>query len=229
MGISLRNKSKAIVLIIALLSAVSVYAEELAYKCDLGLQGGVSYYVGDGNPHIFMHPQYAYGVQFRYKFDPRWSLQAKVQGQKIKFRMPEGSGDEKGTNQLWNLDVVGEFNFFRFGAKQYDDRIKQITPYIFLGIGVGAYSGFEAFGAYMPFGFGMKWKFAEHCQLHVAWQHQLFFADNVEGVNDMNNFDGMNGSNVLHNDLTSTLTVGIVFEFAKEKEVCRQCGYYRRR
>ncbi len=220
-------KYRNIVLIMLALSAVYLCAEERAYKCDMGLQGGMSYYVGDATPHIFMHIQPAYGLQFRYKFDPRWSLQAKVQGQHIRFREP--SGDDYGKNHLWNLDVVAEYNFFRFGVKQYDDRIKQLTPYIFLGIGAGAYSGFESFAAYLPFGFGLKWKFAEHVQLHAAWQHQLYFADNIEGRSEYDNANGLNGINILHNDLTSTFTVGIVFEFAKEREICRQCGYYRRR
>lgn len=212
-----------------LLSTLYAYADDPTYRCELGLQGGLGYYVGDATPHIFMHVQPAYGLQFRYKFDPRWALQTKLQGQHIRFRAPEGSAEDYAGNQLWSWDVVAEFNFFRFGVKQYDDRVKQLTPYIFLGIGASGYSNFESFAAYLPFGVGLKWKFSKRVQLHAAWQHQLYFADNIEGLAEYDNANGLNGSNILHNDLTSSFTVGIVFEFAREKEVCRQCGYYRRR
>ena len=84
---------RSVALITLILSALYVSAEELSYRCEFGLQGGLSYYVGDATPHIFMNPQYAAGAQFRYKFTPRWALQVKGQWQQIKF--PDS--DEQGT------------------------------------------------------------------------------------------------------------------------------------
>ena len=60
-----------------------LFAQEQPYLCELGLQGGCGYYVGDAAAHIFMHPREAYGVHFRYKFTKRWAIQAKVSGQRI--------------------------------------------------------------------------------------------------------------------------------------------------
>lgn len=217
-------------LITFLLSTMCMYAEDRPYLCEFGVQGGLSYYVGDAVPHIFMYPQYAAGGQFRYKFTPRWALQVKGQWQQIKYPAPDEQGvpvkDNMLKNQMINIDVVAEFNFFRFGQKQYDTRIKPITPYIFLGVGMGVYNDYSKVGAYMPFGFGMKWKFAPRWGLNIAWQHQLFFADNLENNPLYDNYPNeykMNGSNILKNDLTSTLTLGIVFEFARQKAVCRRC------
>lgn len=227
---AIKNTYRILSLLICLLSAVNSYTEELRYLCEIGVQGGMSYYVGDATQHIFMNPQYAAGAQFRYKFTPRWALQVKGQYQQIKFPKPDEQAiPQKGDyiyNQIVSIDGVAEFNFFRFGEWQYDTRIKPITPYIFLGIGVGIYSDFGDVAAYLPFGFGLKWKFSQRCGLNIAWQHQFFFADNLENNILYDNFPtdyNMNGINILKNDLTSTLTLGIVFEFGKQKAVCRRC------
>ena len=231
-----------------LLLPVCVWADTRMYHCDFGIQAGMSYYVGDATRHIFMNPLETFGGQFRYKFDQRWALQAKAQRQRITFREQATEGSLY-YNPMWHVDVTGEFNFFRFGERGYDMRVKPITPYIFIGIGASIYNGQAAkgddnvyplligsgnkpkFGVYIPVGIGMKWKFADRWQLQVAWQHQIYFRDNIEGISSLDGRQnpstgkqyGMNGTNILNNDLTSTLTLGIVFEFAKEKKVCNVC------
>ena len=231
------------------------------YLCEFGVQAGCGYYVGDATTHIFNNPREAYGAQFRYKFDSRWALRVEGMAHRItgvdynEKRLP--IKDEQGKKQMWttqmiNLDVAVEFNFFRFGERQYDRRVKPITPYIFLGVGVSVYGSglnvakwdWQYFGGqkgdansstqsvkavlvafYFPVGFGMKWKFSEHVGLNIAWQHNIYMADNLEGNKYLNNQYKMNGSNILNFDVTSQLTLGIVFEFAKEKKVCRTCRY----
>ncbi len=228
------------VLMMNVLSVHTVRAEKPEYQCEMGLQGGLGYYVGDVTDHVFSNIREAYGAQFRYKFDMRWALQIKGQGQRIAF--PEAVHLD--ANQLVNLDAVGEFNFFRFGAKQYDDRIKPLTPYIFLGVGMGIYTGVRDIkigedeegkkitepqadktraAAYIPFGLGLKWKFADRWGLQLAWQHNLYFADDLENSILYDNAYELNGSNILKNDLSSSLTIGIIFEFAKTDKVCRFC------
>ena len=112
--------------------------EKQPFLCELGLQGGCGYYVGDAAPHIFMYPREAYGVHFRYKFTKRWALQVKASGQRITAHDYTLKGEQLETmwqSQMVNVDVMAEFNFFRFGsANKYDKRIRPYTPYIFLGI-----------------------------------------------------------------------------------------------
>ena len=58
--------------------AVRVSAQTVReYRCELGLQGGVGYYVGDATEYVFQDVRGAYGLQFRYKFDQRWAIQVK--------------------------------------------------------------------------------------------------------------------------------------------------------
>jgi hypothetical protein len=91
------------------------------------------------------------------------------------------------------------------------------------------------FAMYIPVGVGMKWRFAPRCHLQLAWQHQIYVlnGDGLEGVYDikkphlLDDSYGMNGSNILNNDVLSTFTVGMVFEFAAEKKVCLHCKSYK--
>jgi hypothetical protein len=208
--------------------------------CELGIQGGVGYYVGESSPHIFMNPREAYGVQFRYKFTKRWAIQAKVSGQRITgneytYVVNEGPVrlDSKWTNQMLNTDVMAEFNFFRFdSSNKYDKRIKPYTPYIFLGLGVGVYGDMTTgekrkvtAAGYLPLGIGFKWKFAERCGLNVAWQHNIYFSDDLEAQKELNDRFHLNGWNWMNCDLTGMMTVAFVFEFARAPKSCRICNY----
>ena len=215
---------------------LGAYAQGQPYLCEIGLQGGCGYYVGDAAQHIFMHPREAYGVHFRYKFTKRWAIQAKVSGQRITgydYTMDGRKLDTRWQNQLINVDVMAEFNFFRFGeANRYDKRIKPYTPYIFLGIGAGVYGAngenkpiFNHAMAYIPLGIGFKWKFHDCVGLNVAWQHNIYMADNLESRESLDNKYQMNGWNWMNCDLTGMLTAGIVFEFGRAKAPCRICNW----
>ena len=215
-----------------LLFGQRVCAQDVPYLCEIGLQAGTGYYVGDAAPHIFMHPREAYGIHFRYKFTKRWAIQAKFSGQRITgndFTMDGNKLDTKWENRLYNVDVMAEFNFFRFDARNENDRrIKPYTPYIFIGIGAGLYNGISTpmtAMAYVPLGIGFKWKFAEFVGLNIAWQHNIYMADNLEGRKELDNKYQMNGWNWMNCDVTGMLTAGIVFEFAKAPKPCRICNW----
>lgn len=189
--------------------------------CEVGVQGGCGYYVGDATGHIFQNVRETYGGQFRYKFTPRWALAA--YGYEQTILIPTESGKER--QILGNVDVTAEFNFFRIGERQYDKRYMPLSPYMFLGVGCSMFRYEEAWtaAAYLPVGFGLKWKFSDHVGLNLRWQHNIFFSDKIEGKEDLNNKHELNGSNIFNNDITSQLTLGIVFEFARERKVCKFC------
>lgn len=228
------------------------YADERPYLCEIGLQGGAGYYVGDATPHIFSNVRETYGAHFRYKFTPRWALQVKGMTQRItgnekpwQHRLPTDT--VMWNNRLINMDVMAECNFFRYGKKNpYDSRIKPYTPYIFLGVGVAIYGGnavydidgavvkqtqrggqFSRVAAYIPFGIGFKWKFHDRLGLNIAWQHNLYIADNLEGVDELDNSYNLNGSNILNGDLTGQITASLVIELGKPKKICPFCEMNR--
>ena len=203
--------------------------------CELGVQAGCGYYVGDATPHIFMNVREAYGIHFRYKFNKRWAIQAKISGQRItgpEYDMQGAQLSPRWSNRLYSADVMAEFNFFRFGIyNKFDKRTRPYTPYIFIGIGGSLYNdilvaneGHALTGAgYIPLGFGFKWKFHERVGLNIAWQHNIYLSDDIEGQGPLNNRHHLNGWNWMNCDLTGMLTVGLVVEFVKVKKVCRMC------
>lgn len=231
------------------------------YSYDAGLQIGTGYYIGDANKIPFVQSRYAVGAQFRYKFNnQRFAIQFKMQRTCLAYSYameePVDQPIEQPVvpimyqNPMWTADLVCEFNFFKFGSPSFDYRVKTITPYLFLGIGGSASNKLAAVMAanpfptlnfkaievavYVPVGIGFKWKFADCWQLQVAWQHQVYLSDNVEGYlpnidyteddklteithGVLDNSHDLNGFNILNNDLTSSLTVGIVYEFGEQK------------
>jgi len=189
-----------------ILCPATVSASIKEYTCEIGAQVGCGYYVGDATKMIFTNPREVLGGQFRYNFDKRWAMQFKAQRQRVAFtyvaNLTEIGAEPtvaKFQNPMWSIDAVAEYNFFRFGLHPYDERIKPITPYVCLGIGVAMhnkmatplggnnpkYPALEFLkmsgGVYIPIGIGVKWKFAERWQLQALWQHQVYLTDNVEG------------------------------------------------
>ena len=222
---------EAIIGLLLLCVNLGIHAQAQPYTCELGLQGGCGYYVGDAAPHIFMNVREAYGAHFRYKFTKRWALQVKASSQRIagnNYTIRGEKLDSKWQSQLVNVDVMAEFNFFRFGtANRFDKRIRPYTPYIFIGIGAGGCgvgSSKAHAVAYVPLGIGFKWKFHERMGLNIAWQHNIYMADKLEGRDELDNKHQLNGWNWMNCDLTGMLTVGLVFEFAKAKKECRVCN-----
>lgn len=240
-------------LVLAMCLPTLVFGEDRLYHLEIGLQGGGAYYVGELSPYAFMSMGEAYGLQARCKIDRRWALQLKGQRQRVINTIEKGNdwGIRAGVYQvpMWHFDVTGEYNFFRLGLDEYDMRMKPFTPFIFVGIGMTVHNvvlmGDDVkypkmwvdhgnrldYALYVPVGVGLKWKFADRWQLQFAWQHNLYMlnGDGLEGAVDRHNpskFNdsyGMNGNNVMNNDVTSTLTVGVVFEFASKKDVCVHC------
>lgn len=191
--------------------------------------------VGEASPHIFTQPRWAYGAQFRYKFDARWALS--VHGMEHAIYRPETEAYVSAGKyttipdsmmHMVNVDVVAEFNFLRLGLTQYDSRYCPVSPYIFLGVGCGIYNGPGGQGhlkaaAYIPFGIGVKWKMARRFSMNLAWQHNLYFADDLERHALLGNTWQLNGSNIFNGDLTSQITLGLVFEFAQQRKICKFC------
>lgn len=224
------------------------HADNRPYMCEIGLQGGAGYYVGDATPHIFSDVRETYGAHFRYKFTDRWALQAKGMTQRItgnttQWQYRKATDTVMWTNRMINIDVMAECNFFHYGNKDpYNANIKPYTPYIFLGVGAAVYGGWDEktgelkpfckVAAYIPFGIGFKWKIHERMGMFIAWQHNIYIADNLEyvlpkdtgkGVGPLNNSYELNGSNILNCDLTGQLTVGLVLELGRAKKICPFC------
>ena len=241
--------------VLASVCVYSEESQHRFYYLEVGVQAGASYYVGELAPHVFMSTAECYGFQTRFKIDPRWALQLKGQRQRVVNNVKEGNewGITPDQYQLpmWHIDVAGEYNFFQLGLDEYNIHMKNWTPYISLGIGMTVHNTFATskegvmvavhfkdmnkldYAMYIPVGVGFKWKFAERWHMEMLWQHNLYMlnGDGMEGVMDKDRPDllddsyQMNGSNVMNNDVTSTFTLGLVFEFGAKKKACPYCNF----
>jgi hypothetical protein len=204
------------VVCIALFPAYVSAKEHPFYRMEVGVMGGASYYVGELAPHVFMSTAETYGAQLRVKFDPRWAVQTKVQRQRIAI------GE---SFPLWHVDVVGEYNFFQLGLDEYNIHMRNLTACMFVGFGVSLLKENKV-ATYLPVGIGLKWKFADRWQLQLAWQHNVYvdkYGDGLEGDSNFDNTHQLNGTNIMNNDIASTLTAGVVFEFGLEERKCVLC------
>lgn len=198
-------------------------------QLELGVQGGLMYYIGDAHPKMFQDIREMYGAEVSYLFTQRWSLMlqgttGRIAGRTAtQYGLPDPQG-EMWTNRLVDIDVVARFNFLPFGiTNKYDKKARPYTPYIFAGFGLAMHQNFTKFTPYVPVGVGFRWICSEHLGMFVAWQNNICFGDNLEPVPGYDNIYELNGSNPLNCDMTSTIQFGIVFEFAKEKKICKFC------
>ena len=228
----MRRSKRYIVLcwILVCLLPPQMYAQRVARnQVEVGLHGGMMYYVGDAHPKMFQDIREAYGLEVSYLFNQRWSLMLQGTGGRIAGRMPDSQGHPDPQGELWTnymvgIDALARFNFLPFGIHdKYDLRVKPFTPYIFAGFGLMMHNNFTRLTPYIPLGVGFRWACSEHVGMYVAFQNDICLDDNMEPFDEYNNIHELNGTNILNCDLVATIEFGIVFEFAKEKKICKFC------
>jgi hypothetical protein len=127
---------RAFLVPLLLLSAACASAQ----VSELGLTGGVSYYIGDINPykHYPKNTHLAGGLMYRYNFDQRYAL--RLQG--LYSRLEAYDSDSPDTLQqlralgfrtvLFEASAVLEINFFKYRGLTKDS--KNWTPFVFAGL-----------------------------------------------------------------------------------------------
>lgn len=131
----------------------SVFAEE---KLELGIQVGVGFHFGNGNPADGVERSYqnalssladdfptmeTFGAIARYSFDYRWAVQLQGMRQRLYFKEMYSSYFY---NAMWDIDVMVEYNILPYGLRAHRPwgvkglRIRpySITPYVAIGVGV---------------------------------------------------------------------------------------------
>jgi len=188
----------------------------LPQTMEVGLFGGLSYYLGDLNPGIhFLAPKPAYGVLARYNLDSRWVIKGSAFRGKVKGddRMGRTNGLRglKFESRITDISITAEFNFFDYFT---GSRRNTITPYIFGGIGVfffkptadgvdlrsigteGQNVGFDGRKPYklftfsVPFGIGAKYSINSRLCLSAEWGLRKTFTDYLDDVSTTYYLDG---------------------------------------
>lgn len=173
---------------------------------EVGVSGGLSYYVGDINPRKhFSDSQLAWGVLTRYYSSSRWAFRLSYSNINItgsdavaKFR-PERGLDFKA--KLHDISIVAEFNFFDYWT---GSRRNYVSPYILGGISTFFFKNTPADGTDLhsmdmwtegvkysnmsfaiPFGVGVKYSIGKRLGLALEWRMNKTFTDYIDDVHGL--------------------------------------------
>lgn len=207
----------------------------LSQKGELGIYGGVVYYVGDINPaRHFLLSKPAFGILYRYNINTRLTLRAggsygtlKADDIRTDF-IPERQ--LKFSSKIYDLSVIMELNFldyFTGSTKSY------VTTYIFGGfcafhfnpqadgvklrnIGTEGQndpdSGREKYSLIsfgMPFGLGVKYSFTKRLAISLEWGIRKTITDYIDDVSTTYYFEEGNPQQNSLSDPTGTFGEGM--------------------
>jgi hypothetical protein len=198
-----KMKKYLFIIVFAFLGNIS-----FAQTAEVGLFGGLSYYIGDLNPGIhFLASKPAYGVLARVNLDSRWVVKANAYRGRIKGDDSRGQKNElrglKFESKITDIALTAEFNFFDYYT---GSRKNVLTPYIFAGIGMTIFNptadGVELRGlgtegqnvsfdgrkpynlitVSIPFGIGLKYSVNRRLCLSAEWGLRKSFSDYLDDV-----------------------------------------------
>jgi hypothetical protein len=198
-------------LVIAAFSSVT-----FSQTAEVGLLGGLSYYLGDLNPGIhFLGSRPAYGALARVNLDNRWVVRGSFMRGRVTGDDGKGNTNDirglKFESKLTDISLGMEFNFFDYVT---GSRKNLLSPFIFGGIGMvifdpkadgvdlrslgteGQNIGFDGRKPYsrmaftIPFGIGFKYSLNRRICFSGEWGLRKTFTDYLDDVSKTYYLDG---------------------------------------
>ena len=202
-----------VLIMLTLLTFVFFRSEEARSqdKLEMGLFGGVSYYLGDLNhSQQFKSPRPAFGFIARYVISDRLAAKLNIIGGGIAGKYPangecypdklflgtgtSSTGREPSTlsysfeRMLVDVGVTGEFNFRSFDHMFNQDQ-SRFAPYMTIGLATTIYKSYKDYSTWktdfvlsLPFGLGMKYKVNKWLRVGAEWTMRKSFADDLDYV-----------------------------------------------
>ncbi len=228
--------------IIVLISTVFSYGQ--AYE--FGIQAGGGNYIGDiGREYYFYPNKIGGGILFKRTVNPWFSLRLNLNYYQIRANDAEA---ESLGRQLRNFSVEGqiinfsagiEYNFIPRNPYLPLKSLHRISPYMFLGLGLGSYSGriysnniphtnhpedygLEYSGARLniPMKLGIKYKVSRHFILSLESGVSYFFTDDLDGTHALYDNEAyliknkiVPSTNTNSNDWYSFSSIGFIYTF----------------
>ncbi len=201
------------VLMLLLLGSPSIVRSQDTYYAEFGINGGGAFALGDANGVLFKNLEPVAGAYIKYKFNGRYELKAQLDGGFVGVGVVNGAYRK---THVIDFKVLGEFNFFNFGGKFYDDHWSWISPYITLGIGVAIFERQAA--PAIPMGVGVKIKLSDRVNVGASWiATKLLGNDAFDGIDDP---IGLNAGIWNNRDWYSSVQLSLSFGFVK---ICKPC------
>ena len=219
-----------------LLSLIALFAINFSargqiaeYKYDLGVEAGMSGYLGDANgSNIFRRPGFAAGISGRYIANVRMAVKVnlgmlKLSGDTDDYSMIlPGDAHYKFSSTVYDLGGRFEFNFFPYGIGETYKHLRRWTPYAAVGIGMSLATcdGTTSFAPNLPLAVGVKYKLKERWNLALEFSMTKVFGDKIDG--DLKDLYGIKSSFAKNTDWFSRLAVSVTYEFGRR---CVTCHY----
>jgi len=196
----------------------SIYAQN---SSDVGILLGASYYMGDINPNKQLYASSStVGLLYRYNIGPRYALRTSLSFSGLKgsdmdfddvYQQSRGAYFE---TELVDFSLQVEFNFQPFLAP-LSSSTKRFSPYVTSGISyLSSSSTSSSFAA--PMGVGCKYLIGKRLTAAVEWTFKKSFTDDLDALDDPNNFSDANMFN--NNDWTSFLGVTLTLQLFNDLE-----------
>jgi hypothetical protein len=193
----------SVFLLLLVLFAPFTYAQKSG---DVGILGGVTYYVGDLNPSMpFRLSKPAFGIMYRQNFNTRVSLRVHgIRGTVAGDDAISKANPERGINfesQITEAGLQLEINFLEYFI---GSRMHSITPYIFGGAAVfffepygnvhgsvvalqpltteGQSKPYNLYAFSVPFGLGVKYSLSKLIGVGAEWGMRKTLTDYLDDV-----------------------------------------------
>jgi hypothetical protein len=224
-----------ILLIILLILPLSLFSQKKVHE--LGVLGGVSYYMGDINPRkIFHEVEPAFGLVYRLDLNSRYAL--RFSGLFGSLRGSDASSDSRyqiTRNHSFNIrtsEFASMFEFHFFSYKP-DSKYEFITPYVAIGLGVVIIPGQEnsfPVKPVIPFGIGCKYAFNKRIGIAAEWTYRKTFSDYIDQLpNDeytqTASFENKQRSFLGSKDWYSFAGISLTYKFAIGSSKCPAYRY----
>lgn len=155
---------------------------------EIGVLGGVGYYIGEYNPnrHLVQGERYISGF-YRYNLNDRFALRLNAGFSEIDVRdkpllsngetvYPDGFHCKVKDVALWV-----EFNFRSFWVQKVKES-SWWSPYLFTG--AGYFGAGEEGGVSIPLGIGMKFNLYRQWSCGIEWSARKLFTDKIDRLSD---------------------------------------------
>ena len=218
---------KKVLLWILLLAAVGAKAQtEPEYRLELGGGVGLLTYLGDFNTNLIKNTQPMFSLLAKYKFDPRQALALNVSYGTLKGSAkyeksyyPNIQKDYSFKNNVLDVGLRYEYNFWPYGTGEEYRGAKRLTPYIYIGLGITACkAGKTEMGVNLPVGAGVKYKAADRVNVALEWTMHFTSNDRLDGIEDPY---GIKRSGLFKNtDCYSHLRLSLTYDLWAKGKTC---------
>lgn len=196
------NRFLAIISVLVLL--VILPHKATSQIMEVGVTGGLSYYIGDINPKKhFNQSDLGLGVAIRYYQNLRWAFRFQYTNMSLKssddivgFRPERGLAFNSKVN---DFAFLAEFNFFDYWT---GSNRNYFTPYLVAGISIFNFNSYAPDGvalqplqtegvAYnslswsIPFGIGIKYSLTKRIGITLEWIMHKAFTDYIDDIHGL--------------------------------------------